>query len=111
MQKYENRPFALLGVDEDDSQAALKKTQEKYHLNWRSWWDDGGSIAGQWKVDRFPTLFLVDHKGVVRWSSATELNLKQMEQLLERLVKEAEKEDRKQAARSHDRQGAGLFAP
>jgi peroxiredoxin len=100
VQKYEGRPFALLGVDEDDDRETLQKAQKKHDLNWRSWWDEGSSIAQQWKVESLPMLFLIDHKGMVRWHSEGVPNLKQMDELIERLVKEAESEGSKQASLS-----------
>lgn len=103
MQKYEGRPFVLLGVDQDNDRDDLQRTQKKYDLNWRSWWDEGGSIASRWNVSGLPSFFLIDHKGIVRWSSEESLNLKQMEAVLERLVKEAESEGRKQASLNRDR--------
>lgn len=95
--KYEGRPFALLGVNGDDSREALRKAQEKHHLNWRSWWDEGNTITGQWKVRGYPTLFLIDHKGVVRWKSEGPPKNHEMEQLIEKLVKDAESETSKTA--------------
>jgi peroxiredoxin len=100
VQKYQGRPFALLGVDEDPSRETLHKTQKKYDLNWRSWWDKDQSIAAQWKAEALPTLFLIDHKGVVRWHDVGVPDLKQLDQRIEKLVKEAESEGSKQAALS-----------
>jgi len=91
--KYKGQPFALLGVNTDGSREQLRKAQEKDHLNWRSWWDSaGGPIALKWKVDGLPSLFLIDHKGMVRWQSVGVPDLKQMDELIEKLVKEASTE-------------------
>jgi peroxiredoxin len=90
VQKYEGKPFVLLGVNTDDTREKLQKAQEKYHLNWRSWWDGGdGQISAQWKVDGLPTLFLIDHKGMIRWESIGVPDLKRMDALIEQLVNEA----------------------
>jgi hypothetical protein len=38
-------------------------------LSWRSWWDGGGvggPIATRWEIDLWPSVVLIDHKGVVR---------------------------------------------
>ncbi len=91
VQKYEGRPFALLGVNADDDRETLRAAEKKHHLNWRSWWDAGGAIAGRWKVKGFPTLFLIDHNGVVReHMEGAPSNPKQLDEMIERLVKEAE---------------------
>lgn len=98
VEKYQGRPFALLGVDQDGKRETLQKAEKKNDLNWRSWWDDGRSIAGQWDVEVLPTLFLIDHKGVVRWRCEGVPNLKQMDELIVKWVKEAENESGKQAS-------------
>lgn len=100
VQKYVGRPFVLLGVDEDDDRSTLQKAQKQFNLNWRSWWDEGNGIALQWKVRGWPTLFLLDHKGRVRWHEEGASDSKELDKRIEQLVKEAESEDGKQAALS-----------
>src|SRR5262245_13029212 len=65
VQKFEGRPFVLLGVSADDSAERLQRSQEKFGLTWRSWWDGDGALARAWEVDRFPTLVLIDHRGAI----------------------------------------------
>jgi hypothetical protein len=100
VQKYQGRPFALLGVDGDPDRSTLQKAEKKYHLSWRSWWDEGGAIASQWKVIGLPTLFLLDHKGVVRWQGLGVPKHHELEKRIEQLVKEAESEGGKVASLS-----------
>lgn len=100
VQKYLGRPFALLGVDEDNGRETLQKAQKKHDLNWRSWWDKDNAIAGQWRVRGWPTLFLIDHKGMVRWRQEGAPEPKELEKRIEQLVKEAESEGGKLAALS-----------
>ncbi len=92
VQKYQGRPFALLGIDEDSDRVTLQKAEKKYKLTWRSWWDENGIIASQWKVVGWPTLFLIDHKGEIRWHSLGVPDSKELEKRIEQLVKEAESE-------------------
>ncbi len=107
VRKYQNRPFALLGVNEDVTLQSLQHTQKEEELNWRSWWDDGGAIANRWNVDGMPTLFLIDHKGVIRWHTEGAPDSKELEKRIEQLVKEAEGEDGKHAALSR-KSGSGV---
>src|SRR5690242_9959734 len=97
VQKYQGKPFVLLGVNTDDSLEKLQETQKKYDLNWRSWWDGAnGTITSDWKVSGLPTLFLIDHKGLVRWENVGSPDLKVLDQLIEQLVREAEADRPKQ---------------
>ena len=95
--KYEGKPFALLGVNTDDSLEKLQLAQKKHDLNWRSWWDGmSGPITFQWKVEGLPTFYLLDHKGLIRWENVGSPDLKVMDQLIEQLVQEAEADRNKQ---------------
>jgi peroxiredoxin len=100
VEKYQGRPFVLLGVNEDDDRRTLQKAQAKYNLNWRSWADEDKSIALQWNAEQLPTLFLLDHKGVVRWQEIGVPDPKELDQQIEQLVREAETEGGKLAALS-----------
>src|SRR6267142_500793 len=68
VQRLEGKPFVLLGVDKDSSKAILKRVESQRNITWRSWWDGDGSITRTWQVEGFPTLYLIDHKGVIRAS-------------------------------------------
>lgn len=97
--KYEGRPFVLLGVDEDEQLEALQHAQKKNHLNWRSWWDNGGLIASRWQAQGLPTLFLIDHKGMIRRKLVgSPSNPRRLEEMIEQLVKEAESDLGRQAS-------------
>src|SRR5260370_1007459 len=59
VEKYQGRPFALLGVNLDVDAAVLSRVQESEHLNWRSWFDGpGGPIAHAWGVTASATVAL-----------------------------------------------------
>jgi thiol-disulfide isomerase/thioredoxin len=76
-----DRPFAILGVSADDTAEALRVFQENERLNFKSIYDGRrGPIAAEWKVEGFPTIFLVDHEGIIRYrfqglTETTELDL------------------------------------
>jgi hypothetical protein len=89
VEKYQGRPFALLGVDLDNDRETLQRAQKKYKLNWRSWWDRDSFIASQWNVHGIPALYLLDHKGVVRWKGIGAQDPKLLENRIELLVKVA----------------------
>jgi hypothetical protein len=91
--KYQGKPFALLGVNADASREQLRAAQEKDQLNWRSWWDGpSGPITMKWKVEGLPSLFLVDHKGVIRWTSVGVPDLNELDERIAELVQGAQPE-------------------
>jgi hypothetical protein len=92
---FENRPFALLGVNSDPSPETPRRLQEKGTVTWRSWWDGeppagGKGIAEQWEVRASPTLYLIDHKGVIRKRYVGPPGERALEKELNSLVEEAE---------------------
>ena len=72
------QPFAIVGVNSDDDLEALQPALKKENITWRSFWNgpDGtsGPISTRWNISGWPTLFLIDHEGVIRykWLGAPE---------------------------------------
>src|SRR5262245_12430105 len=92
VKRLADKPFVILGVNSDDDREALKKTVEKEQLTWRSFWDGGshqGPIATAYNVQAWPTIYVLDAKGVIRYTSvgADEKNL---DEAIESLLKEPE---------------------
>jgi hypothetical protein len=97
VKKYEGKPFVILGINSDKDPRQLQKVLAKEQITWRSWFDNGttrGPIATKWNVRGWPTLFLVDHKGIIREKS---LGAAQWDDTLEKLVREAEGKSATQA--------------
>jgi hypothetical protein len=70
---------------------------DKEQLPWRSFADtaDGtsggmGKICGDWNLEGTPTLFIVDHNGVIRHKWLGGPGEKVIDEALEKLIKEAE---------------------
>ncbi|MBY0527506.1 MAG: TlpA family protein disulfide reductase [Gemmataceae bacterium] len=92
LKKYEGRPFALLGVDNTaDGGPPLKEFIKDGRVTWPNWHDDKARIAGEWGIKFYPTIFLIDHKGVIR-DRQVGVPEAQFDQLLDKLVREAEKD-------------------
>jgi RNA polymerase sigma factor (sigma-70 family) len=63
-----DKPFALVGVNGDTPQD-LKKALDRNPVSWRSFKDSRPgrtAITHDWRVLAFPTLYLIDHKGIIR---------------------------------------------
>jgi Thioredoxin-like len=90
VKKLEGKPFALLGINSDKDREELKDVLKTEQLTWRSWWDGGstnGPIASKWNVRGWPTIYVLDHRGVIR---GKQLRGASLEKLVDELVKEAE---------------------
>jgi thiol-disulfide isomerase/thioredoxin len=91
------RPFAVVGVNGDtDLTRAVKAATDK-GIPWRSFRDrrgPGAVISEEWAVRGWPTLYLIDHAGVIRkrWVGAPPAEV--LGQEAERLVAAAERAKR-----------------
>ncbi|MFO0816037.1 MAG: hypothetical protein U0796_22700 [Gemmatales bacterium] len=94
VKRMEGKPFALIGVNSDTDKDFLKKQNEKQQITWRSFWcgekGTSGPIPTKWNVSGWPTLYYIDHKGVIRHKNLR--NEKEIDKFLDTLVEEAEKD-------------------
>lgn len=75
VKRLEGLPFALIGVNSDRDKNALKKVLEKENITWRSFWNGGstdGPISRAWNVSGWPTIYVLDAKGVIRYKNVRE---------------------------------------
>jgi thiol-disulfide isomerase/thioredoxin len=67
VKKFEKKPFKLISVSCDNEQDILVKFLEKEPMPWEHWFDgQQGAVAKTFRVRAFPTLYLIDHTGVIR---------------------------------------------
>jgi len=96
VKKMEGKPFALIGVNSDTDREKLKPVLKEENITWRSFWNGkegtAGPISTKWNVGGWPTLYVLDHKGIIRhkWIGSPAGNV--LDEALEKLVKEAEGE-------------------
>ena len=70
VKRLQGQPFALLGINSDKNLDELHAAMLQEQITWRSWWDGGstsGPIASLFGVRAWPTIFVLDHKGVIRF--------------------------------------------
>jgi hypothetical protein len=90
VKRLENKPFALLGVNSDRDREALKPVLQRENITWRSWWDGGGTggpIATQWDIEYWPSIFVIDHKGFIRYR---DVRGKELDNAVDTLLQELE---------------------
>ncbi len=70
VEKLQGKPFQLLGVNSDKDKKFYFKRAAELKVNWRSFWcgekEGAGPIPSQWRVNTWPTLYLIDGAGVIR---------------------------------------------
>jgi thiol-disulfide isomerase/thioredoxin len=66
VKKYEGRRFALLSICGDESLETANKTAAEHKMNWPCWFDGAdGPIAREWNVLGWPTIYILNEKGVI----------------------------------------------
>jgi hypothetical protein len=104
VKKHEGRPFAIVGVNSDPDRKKAREVLAKEKITWRSFWDGGspdGPIHGKWNVTVFPTMYLIDHRGLIVRRAGLDINGGQIgldrksQQVMEQKIKEAEVAARK----------------
>ena len=78
VKRLADQPFALIGVNSDQDRAALKDVLKAENITWRSFWDGGstnGPIATRWNVSGWPTIYVLDHEGRIRFKNVREAEL------------------------------------
>jgi thiol-disulfide isomerase/thioredoxin len=67
-----DKPFILLGVNGDDDRDAAKRARSTTGMTWRSWRGGrDGEIIRRWNVDSWPTVYVLDGKGVIRYKNVS----------------------------------------
>lgn len=94
VKRLADQPFALIGVNSDSDLDILHKRMEEENITWRSFWNGKGGTTGphsaRWNVQGWPTIYVLDHKGVIRHKG---VRGEAMDKAVDELLKEIEKED------------------
>lgn len=77
VKRLKEQPFALIGINSDGPADALKKILEKQGITWRQAVDGStsGKLATKWNVQGWPTIYVIDAKGVIRYRDVPEEEL------------------------------------
>ena len=89
VKRLQGKPFALLGINSDPKNTLRETIRREGMVSpWRSWWDGGnpsGPIATRWNVSGWPTTYVLDAKGVIRFKNVRE---QQMDHAVDTLLAE-----------------------
>jgi hypothetical protein len=69
--EMKDKPFALIGINSDTCLDDVHAQAKEMGVTWRSLWcgDRGmyGAIPTRWNVTVWPTIYVLDQKGVIRY--------------------------------------------
>ncbi len=74
LELYEDDPVKILGVNSDEEIQTILDAKEDEGLDYRVWWDGHGEvntkgpIATEWNVTGWPSIYILDDKGVIRYA-------------------------------------------
>ena len=93
VERLKDKPFAIIGVNSDTDKNKLKKRLTEEKITWRSFWNGpkgpDGPISTAWNVHGWPTIYVLDHHGVIRFKGVHE---KKLDEALDQLLGEMGKE-------------------
>jgi len=69
VKRLESEPFALLGINSDGPAEEVRKILEREGISWRQAVDEdtGGPLATAWNVHSWPTIYILDAEGRIRY--------------------------------------------
>ncbi len=69
-----DKPFAIIGVNSDRDLEKIRATTNQKNITWRSFWNGpqgtGGPISTRWGVTGWPTIYIIDAEGKIRYKNA-----------------------------------------
>ena len=94
VKRLADKPFALIGVNSDKDLEKLAPRLKAEQITWRSFWNGPkgtqGPISKKWNVRTWPTIYIIDHKGVIRYKWVGSPGEKVIDTAVEKLIREAE---------------------
>src|SRR5262245_21926954 len=90
VQRMKDRKFALVGINSDGGAEKCREITKREGITWTNVpdGDTDGPISTEWNVSGWPTIYVLDAKGVIRYRDVRD---EKMEQAVEKLLEEIEK--------------------
>lgn len=87
VQRLIGEPFALLGMNSDGDAETVRKILAENQIDWRQGilGSTDGGLAKTWNVNSWPTIYVLDAKGVIRYRDVRD---QQMEEAVTKLLAE-----------------------
>ncbi len=73
MKRLAGKPFALIGINSDANREMIPRLKKRDKVTWRSFWNGPkglrGPISKAWNITFWPTVYVIDHQGVIRFKN------------------------------------------
>jgi thiol-disulfide isomerase/thioredoxin len=90
-ERFRGRPFTIVGVNGDGDREKAAEVMKRERMTWPSFWNGSegpsGPISTAWNIRGWPTVYVLDAKGVIRFKH---LRGKELEEKVGELLAEAE---------------------
>lgn len=87
-QRFSGKPFAIISVSADPDKELLTSFLKTESMPWTHWWvGEKSPVLDRWNVRMFPTIYVIDARGTIRYKNVRD---KKLDEAVETLVKEAE---------------------
>ena len=87
VKRLEEQPFDLIGINSDGTREEIQTILEANEITWRQAVDGSteGPLATKWNVNGWPTIYVIDAKGVIRYKNVRD---QEMEEAVMKLLAE-----------------------
>ncbi len=87
VERLKDQPFALIGINSDDGRDAVLKMLKEQEITWRNLLEGSteGPIATRWNINGWPTVYVIDAQGRIRFR---DLRGEELEEAVKNLLKE-----------------------
>ena len=87
VQRLADKPFALIGINSDGDRSVVNKILKEQSITWRNVIEGStsGKIATAWNVHGWPTIYVMDASGKIRFRDLRE---KELEEAVVKLLAE-----------------------
>lgn len=93
---FQDRGFTLIGINAndpnqypEDSFEKMKALAEQMKLNFPYLWDSTQDVAHSFGAEKTPEVFLLDQKGILRYTGAVDDNVQEAEAVREHYLRDA----------------------
>jgi thiol-disulfide isomerase/thioredoxin len=91
VKKMTGKPFVYVSVSADAQKKTLIDFMKEKEMPWTHWWNGAqGGIVEDWEIQAFPTIFILDAKGIVRENIVGAYANHQIKEVVTKLLEELE---------------------